>query len=342
MIFRQLYDNSSSTYTYLLGDDNTAEAALIDPVFENATRDLALIEELGLTLKLVIETHAHADHITAAWLLQQKCGCRIASASVIGAEHVDVPLVDGQHLAIGGVNLRVLATPGHTNGCISLVLADDSMVFTGDALLIRGCGRSDFQEGSAHTLYHSITRVLFALPDNCIVYPAHDYNGRLQSTIGEERKFNARAGGGASERDFVEYMHAMKLPHPKKIEEAVPANLRSGCPADGKLPEESGWAEAHYNYAGVPEVDRTWLEEHLGGCTLLDVRQQDELDTPSELRADLRIPLNELSDRVGEVPTSLPVVAFCRSGRRSALAAKILMDNGFDKVASLRGGLLVF
>jgi rhodanese-related sulfurtransferase len=222
------------------------------------------------------------------------------------------------------------------------VLDDESMVFTGDTLLIRGCGRSDFQEGSAHTLFHSITQVLFSLPDDCIVYPAHDYNGRLQSSIGEERKFNARAGGGANERDFVEYMHAMKLPHPKKIAEAVPANLRSGCPEDGKLPSDSGWAEARYTYAGVPEVDRSWLEEHPGGITLLDVRQADELDTPSELKATLHIPLNELADRVDEVPESLPVVAFCRSGRRSALAAKILSENGFDKVASLRGGLLEF
>jgi len=341
MIFRQLYDNTSSTYTYLLGDEETRDAVLIDPVFENATRDLALVEELGLRVKLVIETHAHADHITSAWLLKQKTGCHIASARVIGADHVDVPLTDGQELDIGAIHLKVLATPGHTNGCISLVLGDESMVFTGDALLIRGCGRSDFQEGSAHTLYNSITRVLFALPDDCVVYPAHDYNGRLQSTIGEERQFNARAGGGASERDFVEYMHAMKLPHPKKIEEAVPANLRSGCPEDGKLPQDPNWVEAHYTYGGVPEVDRNWLEEHPGDCTLLDVRQKDELDTRSPLRADLHIPLNELSDRVAEVPRTRPVVAFCRSGRRSALAAKILLDNGFEKVASLRGGLLV-
>jgi len=341
MIFRQLYDNISSTYTYLLGDEATRAAALIDPVFENATRDLALIEELGLTLDVVIETHAHADHVTSAWLLKQKTGCRIASAKVIGAEHVDAPLIDGQDIAIGGIHLTVLATPGHTNGCISLVLKDKSMVFTGDALLIRGCGRSDFQEGSAHTLYHSITRVLFALPDSCIVYPAHDYNGRLQSTIGEEKQFNARAGGDASERDFVEYMHAMKLPHPKKIEEAVPANLRSGCPEDGVLPQDPNWTEARYTYAGVPEVDRTWLEGHPGAVTLLDVRQQDELDTRCPLRADLHIPLNELDNRLDEVPKTRPVVAFCRSGRRSALAAKILLDNGFDKVASLRGGLLV-
>ncbi len=342
MLFRQLYDNESSTYTYLLADEASREAVLIDPVFENARRDIALLDELGLTLSLVMETHAHADHITSAWLLKQQTGCRIASAKVIGAQHVDMPLVDGQRVEIGSIALKILATPGHTNGCISIVLGDDSMVFTGDALLIRGCGRSDFQEGSAETLYHSLTAVLFALPDACIVYPAHDYNGRLQSTIGEERQFNTRAGGGASERDFVEYMHAMKLPHPKKIDEAVPANLRSGCPEGGEFPLDSDWPGVRYTYAGIPEVDRDWLEDNLGEVTLLDVRQGDELDTECALRATLHIPLDELGDRLDEVPDTRPVVAFCRSGRRSALATKMLMDKGYSKVANLKGGLLVF
>lgn len=342
MIFRQLYDNASSTYTYLLADEERREAILIDPVFENAFRDIALIDELGLKLALVIETHAHADHVTSAWLLKQKTGCRIASAQVIGAEYVDLPLTDGQQLDIGGIHMTALATPGHTNGCMSYVLNDHSRVFTGDALLIRGCGRSDFQEGSAEKLYHSITRVLFALPDSCIVYPAHDYDGRLQSTIGEERQFNTRAGGGASQRDFVEFMHAMQLPHPKKIDEAVPANLRSGCPEDGVVPLDGHWSEARYTFAGIPEVDRSWLEGHLGQVTLLDVRQEDELDTACELKADLQIPLNELRDRIDEIPHAQPVIAFCRSGRRSALATRILRDNDFERVASLKGGLLVF
>jgi glyoxylase-like metal-dependent hydrolase (beta-lactamase superfamily II)/rhodanese-related sulfurtransferase len=341
MIFRQLYDNDSSTYTYLLADENTRRAVLIDPVFENAKRDLALIDELGLTLDIVLETHAHADHITSAWLLKQKTGCRIGSAAVIGAQHVDLPLSHGDVITVSSIALKVLATPGHTNGCISYVMEDQSMVFTGDALLIRGCGRSDFQEGSAETLYHSITSVLFALPDTCLVFPAHDYNGRLQSSIGEERAFNTRAGGGASERDFVEFMNAMKLPHPRKIDEAVPANLRSGCPEDGVIEPDANWSEARYTYAGVPEVDRIWLEEHVGEVTLLDVRLKDELEPPAELHCDLHIPLDELDERADEVSDERPVVAFCRSGRRSALAAKILMDKGHKKVASLKGGLLV-
>ena len=203
MVFRQLFDAASSTYTYLLGDTTSGEALLIDPVFEQAQRDLSLIRELGLQLKLVVDTHAHADHITAAWLLKQKTGCLIASAAVINAEHLDLPLSHGQTFGVAGVSLEARATPGHTDGCMSYVLADHSMVFTGDALLIRGCGRSDFQQGNAATLFHSITEQLFSLPDDCQVYPAHDYNGRTQSSIGEERSYNARVGGSANEADFV-------------------------------------------------------------------------------------------------------------------------------------------
>jgi sulfur dioxygenase len=178
MIFRQLYDAISSTYTYLLADENSREALLIDPVFEQIHRDLALLRELNLTLKLVLDTHAHADHVTAAWILKQKTGCRIALADSIGAQNVDQPLKHGYLVAVDGVSLEVRATPGHTNGCLSFVLSDHSMVFTGDALLIRGCGRSDFQEGDAARLFESITRQIFVLPDQCAIYPAHDYRRR--------------------------------------------------------------------------------------------------------------------------------------------------------------------
>ena len=277
MLFRQLFDAASSTYTYLLGDPASGEALLIDPVFEQTTRDLSLLQELGLTLKLVVDTHAHADHVTAAWLLKQKTGCQIASAAVINAEYVDLPLHHGQRFGVKGVELEARATPGHTDGCMSYVLADQSMVFTGDALLIRGCGRSDFQQGNPHTLYHSITEQLFSLPDSCQVYPAHDYNGRTQSSIGEERAFNARVGGQANESDFVGYMDALRLPHPKRIDEAVPANLRSGKPPEDQLPLQHDWCDdLRITYAGVPEVGLEWLMAHRNGVTLLDVREPAE------------------------------------------------------------------
>lgn len=345
MIFRQLYDATSSTYTYLLADERSREALLIDPVFEQAQRDIALIQELELKLELVADTHCHADHVTAAWLLKQKTGCRIASATAIDAEHVDVALKPDQRFGISGIELQALATPGHTDGCMSFVLADQSMAFTGDALMIRGCGRIDFQQGDASVLYRSITEQLFTLPDACVVYPAHDYHGRMQSTIGEEKRFNARIGGGANESDFVGYMEAMQLPHPKRIDEAVPANLRSGAPEDGRLPEAADWADLRITFAGVPEVESAWLIHNQPSVTVLDVRTDDELiegESPPGLDNALRIPLDELRDRIDEVPNARPIVALCRSGRRSALAVTILKEQGFDKVASLRGGLIQF
>ncbi len=341
MIFRQLYDETSSTYTYLLGDENSGEALLIDPVFEQFQRDLALLRELGLTLKIVVDTHAHADHITAAWLLKQKTGCMIALSADAGAENVDLPLRDGQTFGVKGVQLEARATPGHTNGCMSFVLADKSRVFTGDALLIRGCGRSDFQQGNAARLYHSITERLFTLPDDCAVYPAHDYNGRTRSSIGEEKKYNARAGGDANEKDFVLYMNAMQLPHPKKIDEAVPNNLRSGKPGSGKLPDEPDWADLRISFAGVPEVEPTWVAQNQPSVTILDVREPDELDDVMEgLDNAIAIPLSELRKRVGDVPTDKPVVTLCRSGKRSALAINILKEAGHQRVANIYGGIL--
>ncbi|MDT8427625.1 MAG: MBL fold metallo-hydrolase [Pseudomonadales bacterium] len=343
MIFRQLYDASSSSYTYLLGDETSREALLIDPVFEQFQRDLALLRELQLTLKLVVDTHAHADHITAAWILQQQTGCRIALAAAAKAENVDIALQDGDHFGVAGITLIALATPGHTNGCMSFLREDQSMVFTGDALLIRGCGRCDFQEGNASRLFQSITERLFSLPDDCIVYPAHDYNGRTQSSIAEEKLYNPRAGGQANERDFVEYMNAMQLPHPKKIAEALPSNLRSGKPENGQLPQQADWAELQINLAGVPEVTPEWVMQNQPSVTILDVREADEQDASlSGLNNFLAIPLSQLREHLPEIPTEKPIVTLCRSGKRSALALSILKDAGFGRIANIKGGMLAW
>jgi sulfur dioxygenase len=341
MIFRQLYDATSSTYTYLLADETSREAILIDPVFEQAQRDLAMLRELDLTLKIVADTHAHADHITAAWLLKQKTGCQIALSAHAGASNVDIALENGQTFGVKGVTLEARATPGHTNGCTSFVLSDKSMVFTGDALLIRGCGRSDFQQGNASRLYHSITEQIFSLPDECAVYPAHDYNGRTQSSVSEEKQHNPRVGGGANEKDFVHYMNAMQLPHPKKIDEALPNNLRSGMPESGKLPEEPDWADLHVTFAGVPEVEPEWVVQNQPSVTILDVREADEMGEPViGLNNAIVIPLSELRARVGEVPMDKPVVTLCRSGKRSSMAITILKNAGHDRVANIHGGIL--
>ena len=341
MIFRQLYDAVSSTYTYLLADEHSRQALLIDPVFEQIHRDLALLRELNLALKVVVDTHAHADHVTAAWMLKQKTGCRIALADAVGAQQVDLPLKHGDVIGVAGVSLEVRATPGHTNGCLSFVLADHSMVFTGDALLIRGCGRSDFQEGDAARLFESITRQIFVLPDNCAIYPAHDYNGRTRSSVAEEKAFNPRVGGDANERDFVQYMNAMQLPHPKKIDEALPANMRSGMPADGRMPQEPDWADIRVSFAGVPEVEPEWVMQNQPSVTILDVRDADEIDESlSGLLNLIHIPLAQLRARLDEVPKDKPVVTLCRSGKRSSLALGILKAAGHSQVANIQGGML--
>ncbi len=224
MLLRQLFDPESSTYTYLLADRESGEAVLVDPVREWVDRDLKLVAELGLRLVNVLETHVHADHVTAAGLLRERTGAKTA-ASAIGAPCMDRALVDGDAVGVGKLTITARATPGHTDDSMCFVLP--GYVLTGDTLLVRGCGRSDFQNGDAATLYRSITQVLFALPDDTVVLPGHDYRGMTSSTIGEEKAHNPRLAG-KSETDFVDIMGALALAPPKKLAEAVPANRACG------------------------------------------------------------------------------------------------------------------
>ncbi len=226
MLFRQFFDHESATYSYLLADPGTREAVLIDSVAEQHERDLEQIRQLNLELRYVLDTHVHADHVTGAGLLRERTGAKTGGGRG-GAPCVDLALGDGDRIRIGAFELRVLATPGHTNDSVSFVV--DGRVFTGDALLIRGAGRTDFQNGDAGQLYDSLTKVLFALPDETRVYPAHDYRGLTSSTIGEEKRFNARVAGRTRE-EFVALMEGLHLPQPKRIQEAVPANLACGQP----------------------------------------------------------------------------------------------------------------
>ena len=232
LVFRQLFDPTSSTYTYLLGCSVSREAVLIDPVFEQVRRDAALIGELGLQLKWTLDTHVHADHVTGAWLLKQKLGSSIALSAAAGASGVDRQLGDGDRVEFGRRSLEVRATPGHTNGCVTYVLDDESMAFTGDCIMIRGSGRTDFQQGDPRALYRSVRSRIFSLPETCLLYPAHDYRGLTATSVAEEKKFNPRLGGEVGEGDYVGYMKNLDLPHPKKIDEAVPANLRCGQPGN--------------------------------------------------------------------------------------------------------------
>lgn len=224
MLLRQLFDAESSTYTYLVADEESGEAAIIDPTLDQVDRDLALIRDLSLRLAWVLETHTHADHITGAARLREKTGAKTATAAATTA-CADVHLQDGDVVRVGAVEIKVLATPGHTDDSVSYLV--DGRVFTGDALFIRGTGRTDFQNGSPEALYDSVTKVLFALPDETLVYPGHDYRGLLVSTIGEEKHLNPRLAGKSRE-EFVTIMNGLNLPQPKKIATAVPANRACG------------------------------------------------------------------------------------------------------------------
>jgi sulfur dioxygenase len=342
MIFRQLFDQQSSTYTYLLADSLTREAVLIDPVFEHARRDAALVGELGLKLLYTLETHVHADHVTGAALLKRRLGSKILLAKASGAEGADRYLADGDTVAFGKRTLQARATPGHTAGCLSYVLDDGSRAFTGDALLIRGCGRTDFQQGSAPRLFRSVRERLFSLPDACLLYPAHDYRGITASSVGEEKKYNPRLAENIGEADFVGYMTNLGLAHPKLMDVAVPANLRCGRPEKEDMTNaaDTDWAPIAMTFAGIPELQPDWLAENPAGVQILDVREPDEFTGAlGHIAGAQLIPLGSLLDNIKKITKEKPVVVVCRSGARSAQATVMLKNAGYARVANLAGGM---
>ena len=341
LIFRQLFDPQSSTYSYLLGDGEAGEAVLIDPVFEQAARDAALVRELGLKLVYTLETHVHADHVTGAAILRSHLGSKIALSEASGAQGGDRYLKDRDRVSFGKRYLEVRATPGHTNGCVTYVLDNESMAFTGDCLLIRGCGRTDFQQGDPRSMYRSVHMRIFSLPENCLVYPAHDYRGLMLTSVGEERRFNPRLGGELSEDDFVGYMSNLGLPHPKQMDIAVPANMKCGA-RDGAAPlDEPGWAPLTLTFAGIWEVDPHWVEEHLRDVQVIDVREPDEYTGPlGHIPGAKLIPLGGFAAAAPGLSKDKPIVTVCRAGGRSAQAFTTLKKLGFDKVANLPGGML--
>jgi sulfur dioxygenase len=226
MLFRQLLDRETWTYTYLVADPQTGEAALVDPVLEQVERDVQLLQELGLTLRYALDTHVHADHITGTGKLRELTGCLgvvPAGAQVTCADRL---LQDGEVLQVGAIPIQAIATPGHTDSHLAY-LVHHTHLLTGDSLLIRGCGRTDFQGGDAGQLYDSITQKLFTLDDAVWVYPGHDYRGHTVSTIGEEKRWNPRLAGRTRE-EFIAFMQGLHLPNPQKIMEAVPANQQCG------------------------------------------------------------------------------------------------------------------
>ena len=343
LTFRQLGDATSSTYTYLLADAASGQAVLIDPVFDQALRDAALIEELGLRLELTLDTHVHADHVTGAWLLKHRVGSRIGIGRSTGAGGADRYLAHGDRIDFGSRHLEVRGTPGHTGGCLTYVLDDRSMAFTGDCLLIRGSGRTDFQQGSAPMLFRSVRSQIFTLPDQCLLYPAHDYRGLTVTSVAEEKRFNPRLAEPIAEDDFVGYMNNLGLAHPKQIDVAVPANLRCGRP-EGTLQEPTllSWAPLTLTFAGVPEIQPQVLEENIAAAQVVDVREPDEWNgSLGHISAARLIPLGQLAQRAAsELDRARPIVTACRSGARSAQAVVILQRLGFPTVANLAGGMI--
>lgn len=226
MFFKQFFEHESSTYTYMLGCEETREAVLIDPVASDIEIYAKELEKHQFTLIYTLDTHVHADHITAANLLRERFHCKSVLHKNSDVSCGDILITDGCMLKLGKLSIETRYTPGHTNACTSYLVGN--MVFTGDALLIDGCGRTDFQQGNAGTLYDSIHKQLFSLPDDTIVYPGHDYKGRLSSTIGNERLNNSRLGQNRSREDFIKLMNNLNLPYPKQIDKALPANQACG------------------------------------------------------------------------------------------------------------------
>lgn len=233
MGFKQLFEDDTSTFTYLIWDeDATKEAILVDPVDKMVDRDLQEVNNLGLKLLYGLNTHCHADHIAGTGLLKEKVPGFKSVISEASGTKADILVKEGDKISYGSSYVEVSSTPGHTDGCVSYVACDKSFVLTGDALFIRGCGRTDFQQGSASRLYDSVHEKFFVLPDDCIVFPGHDYHGKTSSSIGDERSENPRLGGNTTKEEFEDLMGHLNLAKPKYIDAALPANLGDGFPVE--------------------------------------------------------------------------------------------------------------
>jgi sulfur dioxygenase len=339
----QLFDAASSTYTYILMDEATRDALIIDPVDDQLERDLAILRQYGLKLLWTVETHAHADHITSAGQLAEHTGAQTVAPQGCGITTAAVQLAHGDALNFGNEELQALHTPGHTAGSMCFVWRNH--VFTGDTLLINGCGRTDFQSGSAQELYQSVTTQLFTLPDATIVWPGHDYHGRTQSSIGAEKSGNSRLAG-KTEAEFVQIMHALDLPRPKRMDEAVPANLSSGVRHDAG---GSGGHEmrASAGYAGDVSPALAWAWVQANDAVLVDVRTDAEREwvgfVPGAVAVAWKqwpgMAMNPNFDASVQaaVPAGKKLVLLCRSGVRSVAAAKRATELGLEAYNILEG-----
>ena len=331
MIFRQLFDSVSGTYSYLIASRKGAEALIIDPVLEKVDRYLQLMNELDLRLVKAVDTHLHADHVTGLGALRDRTRCVTVMGEHTKADVVSLRLADGDKLDIEGVSLDVIYTPGHTDDSYSFTM--DDRVFTGDTLLIRGTGRTDFQNGDARAQYDSIFNRLLKLRDDTLVYPAHDYKGDTVSTIGEERRSNPRLQVKSVD-EYVELMNNLKLPNPKMMDVAVPANMHIGLAQDTVA--QKGWAvmaEEALGLVGRPDV------------ALVDLRERSERERHGTIPGALHEPYPKLRDNLGSggllraLGATRRVVFFCAYGERSAMAVQAAQEAGITSACHIQGGM---
>jgi sulfur dioxygenase len=333
MIFRQLFDSTSSTYTYLIASRHGGEALIIDPVLERVERYLKLLEELDLKLIKAIDTHVHADHITGLGELRNRTRCITVMGEKSGVDVVSVRVADGEKVSIEGIALDTIYTPGHTSDSYSFLLGD--RVFTGDTLLIRGTGRTDFQNGSAADQFHSIFDRLLKLPDETLVYPAHDYKGDTVSTIAEERAFNPRLQV-TSLQQYVDIMNSLKLPNPKMMDVAIPANLEVGLKQD---------REELHAYSVNSERLMSLLES--SDNVLVDLRDRSERARHGVIPGSVHAPYSALPDHLSPGgllyelgrSTGRRLVFYCAFGERSAMAVEAAREAGLSNVCHLKGGI---
>jgi glyoxylase-like metal-dependent hydrolase (beta-lactamase superfamily II)/rhodanese-related sulfurtransferase len=333
MIFRQLFDSTSSTYSYLLASRRGGEALIIDPVLEKVDRYLQLVKELDLRLVKAVDTHLHADHITGLGALRDRTHCITVMGERSKADIVSMRLDDGDKLTIEGLALDVIYTPGHTDDSYSFMMQD--RVFTGDTLLIRGTGRTDFQNGDPRAQYESLFGRLLRLPDDTLVYPAHDYKGETVSTIGEEKTFNPRLQVKSID-DYVALMNSLNLPNPQMMDLAVPANMRVGL-AQEEIARR-GWAIAAPEAFGLPGRP---------DIVLIDLRECSEREKHGMIAGSLHAPYPELAAHIRAggmlhalaAATGKRIVFYCAFGERSAMAVQAAQDAGLASASHIHGGI---
>ena len=333
MIFRQLFDSVSGTYSYLIASRRGGEALIIDPVLEKVDRYLQLVKEMDLKLVKAVDTHIHADHITGLGALRDRTHCITVMGEHAKVDVVSMRVTEGDKLTIEGVSMDVLYTPGHTDDSYSFLMPD--RVFTGDTLLIRGTGRTDFQNGSAQAQYESLFGKLLKLPEDTLVYPAHDYKGDTVSTIGEERRYNPRLQVKSVD-EYVDLMSKLNLPNPKMMDVAVPANMRVGLAQDEIA--RKGWAVTPAQamaLVGQPAV------------VLVDLRERSERDKHGVIPGSVHMPYANLQESIGKggmlhelaSSTSKRILFYCAFGERSAMAVQAAQDAGIASACHIHGGL---